>query len=731
MSQPPETNPMHTEGGAAVPAAPGLDVPTPHLGAQTVDPPSEGGSSSVPDSEHDPPLEGLGSKLRRGAAFASVALVFTQLISLSQTIVIARILTPLEIGTFTLGTLFANFLTTMADGGMRAALIQREREVEDAANTAFWVSLVTGTAMSLSALAAAPLLALYFDDRLVGLICAATCGTLLMHSLLNVPEALMQRRFNFKRRLVVDPTTASTFALVTVTLCLLGFGVWGMVIGLYASQTATLIACWTMARWRPGKGTFTFRIWREMAGYAAPLIISGVFDDAREIVQSALVGRRLDIAAAGQYRYGRRIGILPGQAIIQVASYVLFPAFARIAADITRFGHSMLRSLRMLWSATTPFAAVLIALGQPLIVVLLGEQWRPAGLFVAAMAGYGPGVAMGAIGIESIKGAGASKLINYLTGVSIVVGLGALILLLPFGLIGVGLAASIDGVVGGLLSLMLARRLAGVSVGDLAKVLLPPLVAAVAAGTVVGVLEHGLTHSDQRPIVLGLLFLALEGLLLLGIFVGLLYLMAPDAVRELRDGLLRRARRHGGDGGDAYDSGHDGDPDDPRPDDRRFYLDAPTEILPIFGLDSPTERVSSPFRRAPRPPSAPARGRAPERRPEAALPGAQEVAPPTTPTTPVGHAERAARFERSRLDAPTTALSPTRPPHDGASTPGTPNGSTNGSAPTTGPKPVNGSDEPTSGRPRRIVPMVRVSSRRRDDPTDDPEDGGRPTDPDD
>lgn len=513
--------------------------------------------SAVPDSDHDPSLEDLGSRLRSGAKFASVALVMTQLISLGQTIVVAHILSPLEIGTFTLGTVFANFLTTLSDGGMRAALIHRGHEVEDAANTAFWVSLVTGTLMSLTALAMAPLLTLYFDDRLVGLVCAATCGTLLIHSLLNVPEALMQRKFNFKRRLIVDPTTASTFALVTVTLCLLGFGVWGMVIGLYASQLATLVTCWALAGWRPGKGRFVLRIWREMAGYAAPLILSGVMVQLSEAVQQWLVGSRLDIASAGQYRYGRRIGVLPGQAIIQVASFVLFPAFARIAIDLARFRDGLQRSLRLLWTATTPFAAVLVALGQPLIIVLLGEKWRPAGLFVVAMAGYGPGIALGAIGIESIKGAGASKLINWLTALSVVVGIGGLIALLPLGLVGVGIAASLDSLSSGLVAILLARRLAGVSLRDLGRVLVPPLVAAVVAGTVIALLEHGLVHADQRPLLLGLVLLAVEGLLLLGIFGGVLHLMAPHAIRELREELL--SGRAGRDSERGYEASKDDD----------------------------------------------------------------------------------------------------------------------------------------------------------------------------
>ena len=247
-----------------------------------------------------------------GAQFAAIALVFTQLISLGQTVVVARLLTPAEIGIFTLGTLLANFAVTIADGGMRAALIQREEDVEKATETAFWASLITGVVMSGAALAAAPLLGMFFSSEMVGLVCAATCGTLLIHSLVNVPEALLQRRFNFKRRLIVDPLTAGTFAVVTVAFAFAGFGVWGMVIGLYASQLATLISCWVMCKWRPGKTRPSYRMWRELAGFSFPLIVSNLTDKSRELVQSTLIGRGLGEGGAGQYRYGRRIGVLPG-----------------------------------------------------------------------------------------------------------------------------------------------------------------------------------------------------------------------------------------------------------------------------------------------------------------------------------------------------------------------------------------------------------------------------------
>ncbi|MDD7940810.1 oligosaccharide flippase family protein [Actinomycetospora lutea] len=543
------------------------------------------------DAGHNPSLNKLSRTLKRGATISASMLFVTQLISLAQTVVVARLLSPAEIGAFTLGTIFANFMIVMADGGMRAALIHRETDVEDAANTAFWASLVTGVLMSTAALAASPLLALFFGDHLVALIAAATSGTLLVHSLLNVPEALMQRRFNFKRRLIVDPLTAGSFAVVTVTLCALGLGVWGMVIGLYASQIATLVAAWGLAGWRPGKGRFSYRLWREMARYAFPMIVQNLAKDAREIAQQSIVGRSLDIATAGQYRYGRRIGILPGQAIIQVASYVLFPAFSRISSDAVRFRRGFVRALRLLWTATVPLGAFLVAAGGPAIVVLLGPQWAPAGVFVAAMAGFGPGTALNAIGVESIKGAGASKRLHWATAVSLVLGIGGLIALLPLGLLGVGLAVSIEGMMGGILTVALARPLVKVLWSELVRVLLPPLVAGVAAGAATWALEHLVLQSDTRPLVLGLLYLLADAVLFAAVYLAVLAVLAPATVAELK-GLLVKLRRRGGSGADAP-------VDDEGPDDTRHgedhLFDVPTIVLALG--DHATQRLASQGRR--------------------------------------------------------------------------------------------------------------------------------------
>ncbi|MEZ0340649.1 oligosaccharide flippase family protein [Mycobacterium sp. pV006] len=487
----------------------------------------------------------LSGTLRRGAAIATGMLVFTQLVSLGQTLILARLLEPVEVGWFAAGTVLSGFLVTFAEGGMANALVQRRDRLDDVTATVFWSTLLAGVGWALLALACAPLMARLFGDEIVGLIAAVTSGTIVLHALTYVPDALMQRRFDFRERYIVQPVTALTFALTSVTLCAKGFGVWGLVVGSYCSITAWLVASWVLAGWRPGvRGRPSFALWRELAGFSLPLVVWNVINQARELIETAVVGAMLNATALGYYRYGRRLGSLPEIAVIDVASYVLFPAFSRLATDTQRFANAFLRALQVLWCLIVPVALFIVAAGEPLVTVLLGEKWRGAGFMLVALAGVGPGVALMAVGMESIKGVGCTRRLHWVTIVSTVLGISLLFGLLPMGLTGVGLALSASSLTAGVLSLLLARPLAGVSYGDLLHRLIPPLLVAAAPALALGVLEHTVAHSDERGFLLGVALMVGQGVGYLALYGAGLAAFVPAAWNELVSA-VRQLRRRG------------------------------------------------------------------------------------------------------------------------------------------------------------------------------------------
>jgi O-antigen/teichoic acid export membrane protein len=485
-----------------------------------------------------PPTGGsLRSTVRRGAVASATALVVVQVIAFAQTLVLGRVLGPVEIGVYTAGTVTVVFLLAVSDGGVRAALIRWDEDaLEEAANTGFWSTLAAGTGVGLATLLVSPLLATLVDDPRAGWICAASSGAPVVHALTIVPDALLQRRFDFRRRrMVVDPSVALGFAVPAVVLCLTGLGIWGMVVALYTSNLAFVITTWWLARWRPGAARPTWRTWRRMARYGAPVAAGAVTDRARAFLESALVGRLLGVGPLGLYRYGRRLGELPGRSVVEVGEYVLLPTFATIASDRDRFRAVFLRSLRLAWAGSLPVAAVLATVGTPVVVVMLGEQWRGAGVVLETMAAWGPGAALISVAAGAIKGAGHSRLLNRMTVSNLVLGLGLLVVLAPVaGLAGVGLTVSLERVFTGLVGLLAVRTLLGITGGAIVGVLLVPTLAGVTAGAVGVALERGLVRAGQAP-ALGpaLLGIVLEALVVLGVYAVLLAALDRSARHDL------------------------------------------------------------------------------------------------------------------------------------------------------------------------------------------------------
>jgi len=477
----------------------------------------------------------LGGVLKRGAAFSAVGLVISQTASVVQTLVIGRLLGPHEVGVFAAGSVMIGFLGAVAHGSLSQAFIQRKTEVEDAANTVLVVTFGTGLLVSLALLAASPVVGTLFHSSRIGLVAAATSGLILLHACASVPDALMQRSFQFKRQMIITPAVSIMFAGISIVFAILGYGAWAMVIGWYASTATAVVLSWWMAKWRPFRGRCSFRIWREMAGFSLPLLLDGLAERAYETFQQLIVGRVFGTGDLGQYRYAYRIGSLPSLAVVTIFSSVLFPAFSRISDDAIRFRAAFLRALGWIWFAALPVGALLIVAGQPVVVLLLGEEWRPAGAAAAAMAGIGLGVALESVASEAIKGAGRSSLRYWLAALRLGLGLPLIVLLLPFGLAGVSIAISVTYLVVGLVAVALASPVVGASRRETVIQMGPPTLSAAVAFAVLLPLERYIIRADHYPVLPGLAWIIAECVLFALVYLGALRLISPRWYRSVRD----------------------------------------------------------------------------------------------------------------------------------------------------------------------------------------------------
>jgi O-antigen/teichoic acid export membrane protein len=266
-----------------------------------------------------------------------------------------------------------------------------------------------------------------------------------------------------------------------------------------------------------------------------------------------VVGRVLSTTALGFFRYGQRIARIPQTGIIEVGATTLFPAFSRIVGDRERFAAAYLRALHWSMVGAAAGTGLLIAAGEPAVVVLFGERWRGAGVALVAMSGVNIGSGMSVVSQDAIKAQGRTRLIIWYTLADLFLGVGFLLVLIrPFGFVGASLYISLTSLATGAIMLGLAQMVVTVPFRKVLKALATPIPSLVIATTATWLLEHDLLRSDTRGPLLALVLLAVDALVFCLIYLAVLTVFSRSTVVTIVrrvSALIARFRRGGAERG--------------------------------------------------------------------------------------------------------------------------------------------------------------------------------------
>lgn len=322
----------------------------------------------------------------RSTAWAFIGYLGNYAVTFAFTVVTARLLSPHIFGIMGLSAVVIAVGTLIADSGTQAALIHWKDDFDTAVNTALISVPLTGLGATLLGVAAAPLLAWFYNESEILPVAALLSGVLFVRSLGLVSDAILQRNLDFKmRRAVVDPLAAAAGGATATILALAGAGIWSLVAMWYANTLVMVIGSWMLTRYRPNLRLANVATWRRLAGYGRSIFGAHSVQLAFGYLDTAAVGRNLSSASVGWYGAATRLAILPAQATTYVAGAALFPAFTRMASDKPRLRGAFLEATRYITLLAFPLMAILAVISTPFIVVLFGEQWRPAGPVLAVM----------------------------------------------------------------------------------------------------------------------------------------------------------------------------------------------------------------------------------------------------------------------------------------------------------------------------------------------------------
>lgn len=312
----------------------------------------------------------------RTAAIWAIASQYTSFaIQFVTSVVLARwYIDPAELGLFSIAFAAITLVAFLQDFGV-ARYISGERDLTEAKiQTAFTLSIAIAWSVALAAILLAwPVSWFYGDPRLLPLALVIASSYLLV-PLAIVPQALCQRRMDFKSNTFIEVGAAAANAAVALTLAVRGHGAMALAWGAFAQQAARMV----VSQWRAG-GMLPWP-WR-LSG-TAPIIALGGTNTVQSICSSItsrapelLIGRILNEVAVGLFARASGLALQLRLLVSGAVTGVFYPAFRKVRDEGQPLGPPYLRVVAAYTGITWPAMAGIAVLAAPLVDLLYGPRW--------------------------------------------------------------------------------------------------------------------------------------------------------------------------------------------------------------------------------------------------------------------------------------------------------------------------------------------------------------------
>lgn len=315
----------------------------------------------------------IGSSLRFSLLDRYSGLVINFVVSL----ILARLLTPDELGVFSLTMVILTIAQTMRDMGAGTYIIQEPDLTTERIRAAWTVQLAIGCSIALLVLILAHPLALFYDDMRMRTVLWLLALNFAVNPVGAITVSWLLRHMEFKKIAIVRFCGAIVGGSVSIGFAMKDFGPASLALG---SLATTLTSAMLVSRfrpsslpWRPGTRELgrVLSIGTKLTGIA-------LFNSIAKATPEASLGRFQGMTDTGLYARATGLISLFDRLVMDALNSIMLPTFSAFKRENRDPTETFVQAFSILTALGYCFFLGLAFLSDYVILILYGEQWLPA-----------------------------------------------------------------------------------------------------------------------------------------------------------------------------------------------------------------------------------------------------------------------------------------------------------------------------------------------------------------
>ena len=370
----------------------------------------------------------------RGMFWSSVERFSVQGIQFVVLVVMARLLTPADYGLVGMLAIFLAVSQSLVDSGFSQALIRKQDRTETDNSTVFYFNIAVGLVLYGLLFLAAPLVSAFYRTPELEPVMRVLCLGVVFNSLAVVQRALLTVRIDFKTQAKASLAGAVLSGVTGIWMASSGWGVWSIVAQQLLNLGVNTLLLWAFSGWRPRR-TYSWASFRELFSFGSKMLASGLLDVTYRNIYLIVIGRLFTATNLGYYTRAHQFAEFPSSNLTGILQRVTYPVLCEIQDDDARLASAYRRFLRVSAFVIFPLMAGLAAVADPLVLLLLKEQWLFAATLLQILCLSMMWYPVHAINLNLLQVKGRSDLFLRLEVIKKALGVGVLCVTIPLGLV--------------------------------------------------------------------------------------------------------------------------------------------------------------------------------------------------------------------------------------------------------------------------------------------------------
>ena len=434
-----------------------------------------------------PSPQELVQKVMSGARWVAAIRLSAQTLSWLSTIIVVRFISPGDYGLNSMLEAPMELMMLLSTLGLDVALVQSRKLEKDQFQSAFGWLLAINFLLFLAYFFGGALLANYFNEPRLESLAKVLSVVFILAPFRAIPNALLDRELKFKSRAIVDLVAVITGASTTLILAVYGAGVWALVLGLILNRLVTAILLMVLHPWfvRPTLGPAAV----QMIALGGVVALSGALLMLSGTLVSLIAGPALGAHSLGIYAVAMQFALLPLSKFMPVINPIIFPAFSRLQGHPEQAGYYLDRALSFASIFLFPVMIGLACVASDFVGVVLGDKWAEAALPLALISLAMPFRMVTNFVRPVMNGMGRPDLNLKSSALMLAVLLPVIPLAMGYGVMGLAIVWLLVEPVIAYATLVMSKKVIGISIAQMARNLLPPVTASAVMAAAIFLLK--------------------------------------------------------------------------------------------------------------------------------------------------------------------------------------------------------------------------------------------------